>query len=205
VTTAFATRTRPFTSPYPIKQLKQDIVTLKKQRFLERDCRIAELIESAPSDNKDRMYWSMVYDLEEAPTVTGRQMILEYGIVPVPLQELSATADLHDEMWTIIEALAKCGVYLVNTNHLCDRDLYARLFYKILDEPCRMMPPAAEAAEFIDCLHPMDVEYPLGQQVTAFTGTDLPAPKKEDPYVRGPECNVIGKMCNRDAYLPKPW
>jgi len=205
VTTAFASRTRPFASPHPIKQLKQDIVKLKKQRFLERDYRIAELIESAPSDNKDRMYWSMVYDLEEAPTVTGRQMILEHGIVPVPLQELSATADLHDEMWTIIEALAKCGVYLVNTNHLCDRDLYARLFYKILDEPCRMMPPASEAAEFIDCLHPMDVEYPLGQQVPVFTQADASAPKKEDPYVRGPECNVIGKLCSRDAYLPKPW
>ena len=205
MTTAFASRTRPFTSPHPIKQLKQDIVKLKKQRFLERDYRIAELIESAPSDNKDRMYWSMVYDLEEAPTVTGRQMILEYGIVPVPLQELSATADLHDELWTIIEALAKCGVYLINTNHLCDRDLYARLFYKILDEPCRMMPPASEAAEFIDCLHPMDVEYPLGQQVPVFTQADASAPKKEEPYARGPECNVIGKLCSRDAYLPKPW
>jgi hypothetical protein len=205
VTTAFASRTRPFTSPHPIKQLKQDIVKLKKQRFLERDYRIAELIESAPSDNKDRMYWSMVYDLEEAPTVTGRQMILEHGIVPVPLQELSATADLHDELWTIIEALAKCGVYLINTNHLCDRDLYARLFYKILDEPCRMMPPASEAAEFIDCLHPMDVEYPLGQQVPVFTQADASAPKKEEPYARGPECNVIGKLCSRDAYLPKPW
>jgi hypothetical protein len=205
VTTAFASRTRPFTSPHPIKQLKKEITELKKQRFYERDCRINQLVESADSDNKDRMYWSMVYDLEEAPTVTGRQMILEHGIVPVPLQELSATADLHDELWTIIEALAKCGVYLINTNHLCDRDLYARLFYKILDEPCRMMPPASEAAEFIDCLHPMDVEYPLGQQVPTFTHADACAPKKEDPYVRGPECNVIGKMCNRDSYLPKPW
>jgi len=205
VTTAFATRNRPFTSPHPIKQLKKEITELKKQRFYERDCRINQLVESAEPDNKDRMYWSMVYDLEEAPTVTGRQMILEHGIIPVPLQELSATADLHDELWTIIEALAKCGVYLVNTNHLCDRDLYARMFYKILDEPCRMMPPSSEAAEFIDCLHPMDVEYPLGQQVPVFTQADASAPKKEDPYVRGPEYNVIGKMCNRDSYLPKPW
>lgn len=205
MTTAFAARTRPFTSPHPIKQLRKEITELKKQRFYERDCRINQLVESADPDNKDRMYWTMVYDLEEAPTVTGRQMILEHGIIPVPIQELSATADLHDELWTIIEALAKCGVYLINTNHLCDRDLYARLFYKILDEPCRMMPPSSEAAEFIDCLHPMDVEYPLGKQVPNFTGTDLPITKKEDAYVRGPECNVIGKLCSRDAYLPKPW
>ncbi len=205
MTTAFASRTRPFTSPHPIKELKQEITELKKQRFLERDCRINQLVESAEPDNKDRMYWTMVYDLEEAPTVTARQMILEYGIIPVPPQELVATADLHDELWTIIEALAKCGVYLVNTNHLCDRDLYARMFYKILDEPCRMMPPSSEAAEFIDCLHPMDVEYPLGQQVPNFAGFDLPVIKKEDAYVRGPECNVIGKLCSRDTYLPKPW
>lgn len=204
MTTAFAARNRPFASPHPIKQLKQDIVKLKKQRFLERDYRIAELIESAPSDNKDRMYWSMVYDLEEAPTVTGRQMILEHGIIPVPLQELSATADLHDELWTIIEALAKSGVYLVNTNHMCDRDLYARLFYKILDEPCRMMPPAAEAAEFIDCLHQMDVEYPLGKQVAPITGAPEPS-NPDSPYVRGPQFNFIGVLCSRDAYLPRPW
>jgi exopolyphosphatase/guanosine-5'-triphosphate,3'-diphosphate pyrophosphatase len=84
-------------------------------------------------------------------------MLLEHRIVPVPPQDLVSDDDLHDELWTVIEALDASGVYLVNTEHMGDRDLYARLYYRILDEPTRCLPPDSEAAEYIDCLHPMDL------------------------------------------------
>jgi hypothetical protein len=131
----------------------------------------------------------MIYDLEHAPSVTCRALLLEQGIIAVPPHELSRLSDLHDELWTIIEAMSRCGVYLLNTNHMCDRDLYCRLYYKILDEETRAMPPAAEAAEFIDCLHQVDIDYPLGKQMPL---ASVPEPRSSCTYTRGPQYNVIG-------------
>jgi len=201
--TTFATRTRPFTSPYPIDNIQSEAVASRDQRNRERAARIKSLVASAPSHNKDEFYWTMIYDLEEAPTMTARSMLLEHGIIPVPPQELVTTADTHDELWTIIEGLSKCGVFLVNTGHLCDRDLYARLYYRILDEQCRAMPPSSEAAEYVDCLHPMDLEYPIGEKMPQLTSA--PVCKPAGTYARGPQFNVIGIICDRDDYLPRPW
>jgi hypothetical protein len=201
--TTFATRTRPFTSPYPIDNIRSEAVASRDQRNRARAARIKSLVAAAPSDNKDEFYWTMIYDLEEAPTMTARSMLLEHGIIPVPPQELITTADLHDELWTVIEALSRCGVFLINTNHLCDRDLYSRLYYRILDEECRAMPPSTEAAEYVDCLHPMDLQYPLGKQMPQLTSA--PEPQPAGNYARGPEYNVIGAICDRDDYLPRPW
>jgi len=201
--TTFATRTRPFTSPYPIDNIRSEAVASRDQRNRTRAARIKSLVAAAPSDNKDEFYWTMIYDLEEAPTMTARSMLLEHGIIPVPPQELVTTADTHDELWTVIEALSRCGVFLINTNHLCDRDLYARLYYRILDEECRAMPPSTEAAEYVDCLHPMDVNYPLGKQMPQLTSA--PEPQPAGTYARGPQYNVIGAICDRDDHLPRPW
>ena len=201
--TTFATRTRPFTSPYPIDNIRSEAVASRDQRNRARAARIKSLVAAAPSDNKDEFYWTMIYDLEEAPTMTARSMLLEHGIIPVPPQELVTTSDLHDELWTVIEALSRCGVSLINTNHLCDRDLYSRLYYRILDEECRAMPPSTEAAEYVDCLHPMDLQYPIGKQMPQLTSA--PVCKPAGTYARGPQYNVIGAICDRDDHLPRPW
>jgi hypothetical protein len=200
--TTFATRTRPFTSPHPIDNIRSEAVADRDQRTRARTARIKSLVASAPSDNKDEFYWTMVYDLEEAPLVTCRRLLLEHGIIPTPPQELQIPSELHDELWTIIEAMSKSGVYLMNTDHLCDSDLYARLYYRILDEECRDIPPAAEAAEYIDVLHPMDIDYPLGSTMLSRSGqvpTSAPGPYLRGPIVLGGEC-----PCDRDNYLPRP-
>lgn len=200
MTSTFAVRTRPFTSPYPIASIQADALSNRKDYDKKRKDEIKRLISSAPEDNKEEFYWTMVYDLELAPTSTTRALLLEQGIIPVPPQELADSKDLHDELWTIIEAMSKCGVFLINTDHLTDRDLYCRLYYRILDESVRMMPPAAEAAEFIDCLHSLDIEYPLGKALLK-RGQSVPS---EAPYFRGQIHSVPGHLGDRDAYLPKP-
>ena len=204
MSTTFATRNRPFTPPYNVTPIAREAAARRKSRECDRAEAIKSLVSSAPVDNKDEFYWTLVYDTERAPSVTGREMILEYGIIPVPPQELVATADLHDELWTIIESLSRCSVYLINTNHLCDRDLYSRLYYRILDEECRALPPSSEAAEFIDCLHPIDMEHPIGKSLYTSNANNLPTSQPAH-YTRSPEYNTIGTLCSRDTYLPKPW
>jgi len=158
----------------------------------------------ARGDDASRVHWSIVYDCEMAESTNGRVMLLAHAIVPFPPQDLADEGDLHDELWTVIEGLAASGVFLLNTEHLSDRDLYARLYYRILDEPTRLMPPESEASEFIDCLHPLDVESGgpglalrdrlLGDLPTSWPG--LPA------GTRGPRCPSL--PADRDRWLPRP-
>lgn len=197
-----AARTRPFTDPHHIPTIQLDALVRREAFLTERKKRIASMTK-AGSDEGDEFYWTMIYDLEEAPTTTGRAQLLVHGIVPVPPQELSRGCDLHDELWTVIEALARESILLLNTDHLSDADLYARLYYRILDEPCRMMPPGLEAIEYIDCLHPMDRDYPLGKAFIK-RGIVNPAGPSGDKYEqRGPICSYTGSLVDRDRWLPK--
>lgn len=188
-----------------LDQLAAEMRALRGAMLAERKRRIDELVADAAArgDDADRVHWSMVYDHELAPPSTGRALLLEQRIVPVPPQDLADAADLHDELWTVIEALAAASVFLTNTDHLADRDLYCRLYYRILDEPTRMMPPGSEAAEFIDCLHPMDIE--VGRVAHALVRRNEAGgvePADGAGAERGPVCDA--PMGDRDRWLPGP-
>jgi hypothetical protein len=152
----------------------------------------------------------MVHDFELAPGTTGRATLLEHGLVPLPPQDLVDDEAVHDELWTVIEALASAQVFLLHTDHLTDRDLYARLYYRILDEPTRGLPPEAGGAEFIDVLHPLDVDCGgvgrrLRDRLDAMAGA--PRAPGAGPGVRGPRCPAM-RGCeppaDRDRWLPHP-
>ena len=195
----FATRTRPYTCPHPTTQLQVEARKSREEFHVSRKDRIAELVKSASPDNNDEFYWTMIYDLEMAPETTGRAQLLEFGIIPAPPQELFTPSDLHDELWTVLEALSKCGIYFINTDHLNDANLYARLYYRILDEPCKMMPSESACVEYIDVLHPMDLAHPIGQSMER--RKEIKYPKT---YKRSAICSLPGVLSTRDKYLPRP-
>ena len=189
-----------------LAQLAREATAMRKAQTAERSKRIDELVSTAQDTGgePDRFYWTLVYDMEMAPSTTGRAMLLEHHIVPVPPQDLAADEDLHDELWTVVEALAASGVFILNSDHLCDRDLYARLYYRILDEPTRCLPPESEASEFIDCLHPMDLDdHGMGKQLF----DRQQAGHEPDESVRG--AGVRGpfnprSLADRDRWMPRP-
>lgn len=193
-------RHRPYVDPHPTSAIQADAIKRREQMFSDRKRAIKDLIAKAPPSERDEFHWTMTYDLELAPSVTARQRILESAVIPVPPQELLTDPSMHDELWTVIEALAVAGIYLFNTGHLCDSDLYSRLYLKILDEQVRMMPPSCEAAEFIDCLHSLDREHPLGKSLVA-RDPDLNAPASPG---RSPFYPIRGIINQRDSYLPRP-
>ena len=202
-------RRRPFVSGIPaaaLESMAREVTRANTAHLAERTRRIDELVAAAleRGDTVDRFHWTLVYDLEEAPATTGRAMLLEHRIVPVPPQDLVSDDDLHDELWTVIEALDASGVYLVNTEHMGDRDLYARLYYRILDEPTRCLPPDSEAAEYIDCLHPMDLN-PGSMGSRMFERMEkrgAPESMAREDGTRGPVCR--NALCDRDRWLPRP-
>jgi hypothetical protein len=186
-----------------LEEMARQMRAVRDGQLEARERRIDELVAAARErgDDPDRVLWSIAHDTEEAPCSTGRAILLLHRIVPVPPQDLATPEDLHDELWTVIEGLASEGVNLFRTDHLSDADLYSRLYHRILDEPTRVMPPRSEAVEFIDCLHPLDVESGgWGAWLAGRGGPCLPAvPAREGAPARGPLCPT--RPADRDRWL----
>ncbi len=105
------------------------------RRRQERNEAIDRLVAEARAcgHHAERSFWAMIYDFERAPRTTNRAQLAAMGV------ELPAGGELADDevvvqLWTVIEALARLGVYLMNTDHLTDRQLYERLEREVLDE-----------------------------------------------------------------------
>ncbi len=97
----------------------------------------------------DRLYWTVVYDLERAPTTTNRAQLRLLG-VEVPTPDSVDDEVLPDLLLEIAAGLARWGVYLQCTDHLSDRELYERLATRVLDEQVAELPPDSGASEHID-------------------------------------------------------
>jgi hypothetical protein len=177
----------------------------RAERVRERVRAIEALCARAAEEGgvPDRGYWAMIHDFEMAPPTNGRTMLLEAGIVPIPPQDLREDAHLHEALWTLIEGLAASRVYLLNTDHLGDRQLYERLFYKILDERTHCLPPDSAACEYIDVLHPMDIQSggPGAELHRRLVAGTHPAGERR-PGVRAPP--QAHPVCDRDRHLPRP-
>lgn len=189
-----------------LDRLAREALAMRAAHLEERERRIDAMVRQAQASGGpcDRLHWSLVYDCEVAPPTSGRAMLLEHRIVPIPPQDLADGPELHDELWTVVEALAASGVFLLRTDHLPDRDLYGRLYYRILDEPTRCLPPGSEASEFIDCLHPMDLESGrLGRRLVERDGAGWSADDGlRAPGVRGPAFGAA--LADRDRWMPRP-
>jgi hypothetical protein len=71
---------------------------------------------------------------EQAPSTTCFRQLQETGLeLPAPDDLLDA--EVTDKLWQVIEGLARLGVFLTNTNHLSDRQLYQALWSEGLHEP----------------------------------------------------------------------
>jgi hypothetical protein len=71
-------------------------------------------------------FWRNVVELETAETT---DLVKELTAIGVPLPEPDGLDDdaLHAALWNTIHALARLGVFLDQTDHLNDRELYTHL------------------------------------------------------------------------------
>lgn len=102
-------------------------------------------------------FWISVAAYEQAPTTTHFQLLEECGV------ELSAPDSLDDrrlteKLWEVIEALARLRVFLNQTGHLSDRELYSLLWSELLREPVKDLPLDNSSAWHIDLLGSGSVE-----------------------------------------------
>ncbi|HEX8891455.1 MAG TPA: hypothetical protein VF779_20070 [Pyrinomonadaceae bacterium] len=96
-------------------------------------------------------FWQSVMAYEQAPLTMHFQQLEESGI------ELPAPESLNDrrltaKLWEVIESLARLRVFLSQTDHLSDCDLYTLLWRELLREPVKDMTLDNSSAWHIDLL-----------------------------------------------------
>ena len=128
---------------------------VQARKRAEREQRIDRLVDSARrrGEDEDRIFWSIVHDLEEVPLTTNRAQLLEIG-ARVPSREAVgrlAPEAVHVMLWRLIEDLGRIHVYLCHTDHLDDRTLLHFLLARIIEEPVPDLPLSVGYRDWIDC------------------------------------------------------
>lgn len=114
-----------------------------------------ELVASGGDEDEDspivEEFWQRVVDFENAPRGTRIEQLNKEGVVLPPPDSMSDAA-LHKKLWEVINKLAELRVFLYNTDHLSDRDLYVRLWDGLLREETTIMPPDPDSACHLDVI-----------------------------------------------------
>lgn len=96
-------------------------------------------------------FWKHIVDYEEAPWTTNFQQLENAG-VSLPAPESLNDEELTAKLWEIIQKLALLQIYIEQTDHLSDRELYKYLWTDSLREETKAMPLVPGAAWHIQLL-----------------------------------------------------
>ena len=107
-----------------IEKLRQEIEERGGFPPLSEETELPSMIEEAFLEN--------VLFFENAPRTTYAKMLIEKSIELPPASDLPAHRQ-HQKLWEVIRGLADCHVYLCNTDHLSDRELYELLWFDVLN------------------------------------------------------------------------
>jgi hypothetical protein len=114
-----------------------------------------EMVVSGGAGDEDsplaEEFWERVLEFEKAPRGTRFAQLEEAGVALPPPDSLT-DAGLDEKLWEVIGKLAELRVFLYHTDHLSDRELYVRLWDKLLREETTIMPPDPDSACHLDII-----------------------------------------------------
>jgi hypothetical protein len=96
-------------------------------------------------------FWKYVVDYEEAPWTTHFQQLENAG-VSLPAPDSLKDEELTAKLWEIIQKLALLRVFISQTDHLSDRELYTHLWTDSLREETKAIVMGAGSACHIEML-----------------------------------------------------
>ncbi len=99
----------------------------------------------------EEQFWDQVVAYESAPWTTHFKQLEEAG-VQLPAPEELNDKELTAKLWEIIRRLAFMRVFLSQTDHLSDRELYTLLWTDTLREETKALPMDGDSAWHIDLL-----------------------------------------------------
>lgn len=178
------------------------IAALKRQAAAKAgDAMHAWESDALPPDVQEQ-FWRSIVDVDTAPLTTPFRQLAEAGVElpdPASLDDAQVTSTL----WKVINALATLRVFISDTDHLSDRELYAVLWNSVLREELPAQAPSLDGAWHVQLLSSgseedtrLYLKYYADDAwrqtwLEAFPDYQLPA-HEDPPY-------------DRDARLPQPY
>lgn len=107
-------------------------------------------MDDCPAEVEEE-FWKHVVGYEEAPWTTNFQQLEDAG-VSLPAPDSLNDEELTAKLWEVIQKLALLHVFIDQTDHLSDRELYTHLWTDSLREETKAMPLAANSAYHIQLL-----------------------------------------------------
>ena len=146
-------------------------------------------------------FWKHLVDYEEAPWTTHFQQLENAG-VSIPKPDSLKDEELTAKLWEVIQKLALLHVFIEQTDHLSDRELYTHLWTDSLREETKALPLTANSAYHIQLLgsgsdedNLLYLKYYADDDFRQYWHHDFPSdpiPRHEDPPY------------DRDRRLPTP-
>jgi len=100
-------------------------------------------------DELHKRFLASVLAFETAPEEVPFDLLTKSG-VSLPPPANVPDGKIHAQLHDVIDAMSLLGMYLQNTDHLSDRELYRLLWEKVLREPTVLMPNVKDLACHID-------------------------------------------------------
>ncbi len=144
----------------------QEVIVAKPEAEDDRDKRVEDLKRQAEelcggqmemgklddcSAEAEEAFWKQLVDYEEAPSTTNFQQMERAGVSLPPPDSLN-DQELTVKLWEVIHKLALLRVFIEETDHLSDRELYTHLWTDSLREETKALPAAANSAWHIPML-----------------------------------------------------
>ena len=107
-------------------------------------------LDDCPAETEEA-FWKQVVDYEEAPWTTHFQQLENAGVA-LPSPDSLTDEQLTAKLWEVIQKLALIHVFIEQTDHLSDRELYTHLWTDSLREETKAFPLAANSACHIQML-----------------------------------------------------
>lgn len=188
-------------SDYPSREAYVAARIAYLKRRLEQMGDLSHLAAPEGDPEMRLAFLEQVYAIESEPCVTYAHQLIARGIC-LPHPESLNDEEITHKVWEIIHALAALRVFLENTGHLDDRQLYNKLWSDCLNEFTWDMSQCTNGAMHLDLIGSGSEEdtriwleyYADRQQRQEWADQfpDDPAPLKKEP------------VCDRDQELPRP-
>jgi hypothetical protein len=182
------------------------------------DARIERLKRKAASLNDGRMwtgvapdcppgiveqFWKQIVAFESAVEEQPFDVLIRSGLTLPPPEELD-DAQITVKLWEVIRGLAFLRVFLLFTDHLSDRELYARLWSDILRVPTALEPEDYDGAWHIDLTGTgSDSEEGIAIYLKYYAD-DNERRSWQEEWPDDPLPDREQRPFDRDRYLPRP-